>query len=365
MSSVRPLARSDLPTVAEMLQRILRKTQAPVTPALESYLAEIFLDGPHRDPEIKSHVYLRDDGRVAGFIGALALPMVIEGKAVRGALCGTFMVDGHAEDPFAGARLMRAFLAGPQDISLTETANDISTAMWRKLNGTVLPGYSLEWLRVLRPAEFLVEAAKGFFGAARIASPVARLVDVFFRPGKVQSRFFSLPANTLPSEEADDQRTAALFSRFIEPYAARPQWEEASLRRMIAESQRKALYGTMVRHAVTTRDGRPVGLFLYYGDPGRIGRVIQILAAPGQTGAVIDSMLAHAARRGLAALRGRTMPTLIEAMLGQPFLFVNAGSSMVHARDASLLEPFRAGKAFFNGFAGESWSRLIGDRFDD
>jgi hypothetical protein len=46
-------------------------------------------------------------------------------------------------------------------------------------------------------------------------------------------------------------------------------------------------------------------------------------------------------------------------------LFLHASSSIVHARDPDLLAPFVAGKAFFNGFAGESWSRLIGDRFDE
>jgi hypothetical protein len=52
-------------------------------------------------------------------------------------------------------------------------------------------------------------------------------------------------------------------------------------------------------------------------------------------------------------------------MLGRRFMFLHASSSIVHTRDPVLLEPFVAGKALFNGFAGESWSRLIGDRFDE
>ncbi|HWK65111.1 MAG TPA: hypothetical protein VNS34_09240 [Rhizobiaceae bacterium] len=364
MGSVRPLIRSDVPAVAVMLQRILRKTSDPVTPSLEVYLEDLFLNGAHHDADINSHVYVRDDGAVAGFIGALAFPMDIGGRAVRGALCGTFMVDRHSDDPFAGARLMRAFLAGPQDISLTETANDISTTMWRGINATMLPAYSLEWLRVLRPAEFLIEIAAHACRAARMISPLARPLDRLLRQRNIQSRYFGLPGKALPTREADDEMAAALLERFTSSFAARPQWKAENLRCVIAESRRKALYGEMVRRVVTTRDGRAVGLFQYYGDPNRIGRVIQTLAAPGQSGAVIDSMIAHASDRGLVALRGRTMPALIDAMLGQPFLFMNAASSIVHARDQTLVEPFRTGKAFFNGFAGESWSRLIGDRFD-
>ncbi len=91
---------------------------------------------------------------------------------------------------------------------------------------------------------------------------------------------------------------------------------------------------------------------------------MQILASPGQEGAVIDRMLDHAARRGLVALRGRTQPALLDAMLGRRFAFLHASSSIVHARDTALMEFFGSGKAFFNGFAGESWARLIGDSFD-
>jgi hypothetical protein len=365
MSTIRPLTHADVPAVAGMFQRILRKTRAPATPALGGYLAEIFLDAPDHDPQMPSHVYVREDARVSGFVGVLPLPMSVEGRSVRAAVCGTLMVDGHAQDPFAGARLMRAFLAGPQDISLTETANDVSTDMWRKLRGTILPDHSLEWLRVLRPTAFLAEMAAGASSAARVLSPFTRPFDALARRGK--PRWFAMaapPAGALPSTDADEETTAELFRAFTEDFVVRPRWERETLQRMLSHSRRKALYGGMVRRQVLARSGKPVGLFLYYGDPGRIGRVVQVLAAPGQAGAVIDSMLAHAHERGMAALRGRTMPALLQAMLGRPFLFLHASSSIVYARDAALVEPFLAGRAFFNGFAGESWSRLIGDRFD-
>lgn len=368
MGSVRTLRQDDLPTVAELFQRILRKTREPVAPSLAAYLGSVFLDGPDQDPEINSFVHLSDAGAVNGFIGALPMPMEIGGKAARGAICGTLMVDRHEEDPFAGARLMRAFLAGPQDISLTETANDISTSMWRKLRATVLPDHSLEWLRVIRPAGFVAEMAGRRIGLARLTAPLARPIDAFLRRGPAEPRWTSLPvamgADAMPSADADDATAVEIFQKFTTDFAARPVWRTESLARMVAESRRKAIYGGMVRRVVTARGGRPLGMFLYYGDPGRVGRVVQILFAPGQAGAVLDSMLAHAAGYGIVALRGRTQPALLEAMLGRRFIFVHASSSIVHARNPALLEPFLAGKAFFNGFAGESWSRLIGDSFE-
>lgn len=367
MGEIRALRQTDLATVAGLFQRLLRKSNRPVAPSLEAYLAGLFLHGPDQDPEINSQVHIADDGNVSGFIGALSLPMLVKDRPLRGAVAVALVADDRAGDPFAGARLMRAFLSGPQDISLTETANHVSTTMLRKLRATVLPDYSLEWLRVIRPAGLAVELAAHVAKPARLFAPLVRPADAAIRRG-TEPRWFtighSLADKAFDSRDTDDDETLALVEQFTEPYVARPQWTDAGLRHRVAESRQKALYGSMVRRAVTTRDGRPIGMFIYHGDPGRIGRVMQLMAAPGQAGAVIDSMLVHASERGMVALRGRTMPAMLEAMLGRRFIFLHSCSSIVHARDPALVEPFVTGKAFFNGLAGESWSRLIGDRFD-
>lgn len=370
MSQIRPFAAADIPIVADMFQRILRKTDRPATQSLRAYLGEVFLDPPDFDPDIVSLVHERADGSVSGFLGALPLPMELDGKRLRAAVCGTMMVDGYAEDPFAGARLLRAFLAGPQDLSVTETANDVSTAMWRKMRAAVLPDYSLEWLRVIRPAGFATALAASRCRAAGMLAPLARPLDALLhRRGKDREPQWSHVApndrnGAFRDEEADEERALELFPALTAHFPLRPQWQVETLRARIAHARRKANYGDCVRRVVTTRDGRAVGLFLYYGNRGGIGRAVQILAAPGQEGAVIDRMIDHAASRGLVALRGRVQPALLDAMIGRRIGFLHASSSIVHARDPALIDLFRSGKAFLNGFAGESWARLIGDSFD-
>ncbi|WP_245417318.1 hypothetical protein [Aminobacter sp. AP02] len=369
MSEVRPFITSDVPVVAEMFQRILRKTSQSATSSLEIYLRELFLEAPDAQHDITSLIHQRDDGSVSGFVGVVPLALEFEGRPLRGALCGTMMVDGHKEDPFAGARLLRAFLAGPQDISLTETANDVSTAMWRKMNAAVLPDYSLEWIRVIRPAGFMVELAAADVSAARVFSPLARPIDAFIRRRPIDgephwSHFTSAPKGKLVDTDVDEDELLDLIPKLAAHYPMRPAWRRETLARIIVHARRKANYGPGVRRVVRTGTGHPVGLYIYYGDRGRIGRAFQVMALPGQEGAVIDNMIAHAASNGLVALRGRTQPALLNAMLGRRFAFVHASSSIVHARDPALIQPFLDGRAFFNGFAGESWCRLMGDAFD-
>src|SRR5690606_29184715 len=133
MGEIRAVRSEDLATVAGLFQRLLRNSGRPAAPSLQAYLAGLFLHGPDQDPEINSLIYIGDNGIVSGFIGALSLPMLVEGMPRRGAVAVALVADDRADDHFAGARLMRAFLSGPQDISLTETANHTSATMLRKL----------------------------------------------------------------------------------------------------------------------------------------------------------------------------------------------------------------------------------------
>ena len=355
--------------VAELFQRVFLKRANPPTESLVQYLRTLFLESPERDPDIQSQVYVRRDGAVAGFIGALALPMSLSDRPVRAAICSCLMVDRYAEDPLAGARLLRTFLSGPQDISLSETASDVSANMWSKLRGVALPAYSLEWVRLIKPTGFLVELLADRFPAARILSPLAWSVDAWNRRKSAGSspRWSTVPviAEAGPGQvndiAIDNETLIELVPRFTSTYLLHPRWTSDSLRRILADAAKKARYGDITRRMVVSRGGAPIGAFIYHGRPGRVGYVLQILAAPGQTGPVVDCMIARAAASGLVALRGRTQPALLDAMLTRRCAFTHLSSTVVHARDRALIEPFLTGHAFFNGLAGEAWTRLIGD----
>jgi hypothetical protein len=371
MPEVRPVIEADIPAIAAMFQRILRRSSDAPTPALKAYLKAIFLDAADFDPELASKVHIRDDASVSGFLGVLPLVMEMDGKPLRAAVCGSFMVEAHEDDPFAGARLLREVLAGPQDLSFSETSNDISTAMWRRMRARVLPDYSLEWVRVMRPAAFATELAAARFKPIRALKSLAAPFDAMARRGGNHDehawwnyRPLAGKADGFIDAEGSDEELAELIPGFLAPFALRPRWTPDQLRTMLSHARRKAVHGERVQRIVRTNAGKPVGMFLFYGDAGRIGRVVQIMAVPGQEGTVVDRLLRHADERGMAAMRGRTQPALLDAMIGRKFAFVHASSTVVHSQKPELIEAFASGRAFANGLAGEGWTRLIGDRFE-
>lgn len=371
MSEIRSLDSADIPAVAGMFQRVFRNDRATPPPALADYMRRLYLEAPGCDPEIRSLVHVNGEGRITGFVGVNTLPMVLNGRRLRAAICGSLMAEDRESDPLAGARILKAFLAGPQDLSFSETASDVSMQMWTRLRGFVLPQYSLEWVRVIRPATFSLSVAANRVKLARLAAPFTRAVDNFYRRrmDRGEQRWSAVPDSGAGQagfqvSETDRGGFAALVDRFTSQFPLRPDWAEGQLDHILADAEQKPDYGELVYASVSARTGALVGGFAYYAKADEIGRVLQVLALPSQAGSVIDCLIEHASRRGLSGLRGRTQPALLEAMLGRRIAFVHVGSSVIHSRDQSIVQACRDGQAFFNGIAGEYWCRLIAGRFD-
>lgn len=365
-SIVRAVRADDIPAVGRLFQHVFRKSGDPPSAALTDYLHRVFVEPidrqPGGEPAITSLVHedFRENGggAVTGFIGITAMPFLVDGEKRRAAFAGTLMVDDRVRDPLAGARLLRGFLAGPQDISLSETANEVSQAMWRRLRGTVLPDYSLEWLRIFRPAAFALSSA-----AVRLpvlSALQAAVAPLDFACTRLMRSAPSRLDASIRDEAIDDDGLAVLLERCTAHYAVRPDWGAMDLAVMLADARQKSRYGAMTQRAVT-RGGRPIGLFIYHARPRSIAHVLQVAAMPGRLEDVLDCLFAHACENGLAGLRGRTQPALLDAMLVRNCWFRHRSSTVIISPDQALSQYVTSGKAFINGLAGETWSRLIGD----
>ncbi|MER8918282.1 hypothetical protein [Mesorhizobium sp. M0802] len=370
MSVVRALDQADLAAVAGMFQRMLRKKRGPAPASLVDYMRRFYLDAPDWGSGLRSLVHVNDAGQVSGFVGVHALPMKFNGRQLYAAICSSLMVEDHETDPMAGARLLKAFLDGPQDISFSETANDTSVKLWTRLRGVVLPQYSLDWVRVMRPATFMLSLFANHMKLAWMFNPLARIVDrLYLRKMKgSQRRWTGVVANAssrgaFRTSEIDSGSFAGLLEPLCAQSPLRPQWAEGQLNYILGDAAQKPDFGELVYVSVASPNGANVGAFAYYARPDAIGRVLQVLALPGQAGPVIDCLVEHAARRGVSGLRGRVQPALLEAMLVRRIAFIPVASTVVHSRDPELLDAMKNAQVFLNGLAGEQWSQLIGGRF--
>lgn len=360
---IREFRPDDLAVVAALFRRIFRNGEKCNLATLQSYLGEVFFEHPWRDPELASRVSLSADGMVNGFIGVLPLRMIYRGAEIRAALASSLMVDNPRQDPLAGARLLRSFITGPQDLSLGETSGAQVQRMWQRLGGSTVPTYSMDWERVLRPAQFCVATLKQRSWMAGWLRPVGFAADTLLSASK--RRHFRIEPIDARIERSDinANELVALVRQFSARYELKPAWDDASLRWFLTHAARKEPFGDLIGRVVYGKNRTPVGCYLYYGRPGGIALVLQIFSGQEHANLVIKSLLADVNDLGCVAVRGRSQPDLLDALLQNECVFKRAPSVTVHSRNAGLLAAIRAGDALVTGLAGESWARLTHGQF--
>nr|CAD6426461.1 GNAT family N-acetyltransferase [Rhizobium sp. Q54] len=364
-AGVRDLEREDLPSVGGLFQRTFRKGGEPPA-SLIDYLREVFFEHPWQDDELRSKVFVGENGDVQGFVGVFPSRLELDGRPLRAAFAGSMMVEHPDRNPLAGARLLRAFLAGPQDISLTETANAVALGMWQKLALPLDTAYSLNWLRVFRPTAAAVGVVERKFPTARILRPVAAAADALGERAGFSS--LRMPAAVAGRRTAFRDATQAEFAEALlslkDSFTLRPMWDRTALDWFTQHARQKRATGKPFWRLALSPKGEVVGCYVYFASRGGIGWLLQALCTPAIAGDLVDDLFAHADGQGCAGLRGGGHPWLTPELISRKAIFYGRAFLVAHSKDASLLQPIRSGTALISGLAGENWTRLIGDSFD-
>src|SRR6185436_20128785 len=120
-----------------------------------------------------SLVYEDARGRPAGFIGSIPRRMMFQGQPIRVVVATQLMV-APEERGFAGRNLVRALLSGPQDLTLSDTSNEVARRVWTSLGAANALLYGFAWERVLRPMRHLRSDVPDHQYLRRFAALLAR-----------------------------------------------------------------------------------------------------------------------------------------------------------------------------------------------
>ena len=74
-----------------------------------------------------------------GFLGVISRRMSVRNKPIRIAFGGNFVVRPDSRNSLAGMHLLATYMAGGQDISQTDSANDLSRALLKRLGFKTIP----------------------------------------------------------------------------------------------------------------------------------------------------------------------------------------------------------------------------------
>lgn len=369
-SVVRPLEARDLEEVADVFLRVFRGIEDPARrrrshPALIAYLDQLYLGCPWYEPDIGSLIYRDAHGDLAGFLGSVQMHMLFEGRRLTASAMGTYMVAHPRHDSRAALTLLRHHLASGLDIHFTDTANRTSLEFRKPLHFALLAQHSLEWVYPLRPASLvLARAEKRWprlpFG---LVGPVARRVDAPIRrmlQGEARPRRDDAPRVVDMTREAFLAAAPAL----VDDRRLKPDWQGEELGWLLEQASLRTGNGPMRIRAALDGDGETLGFWLIWAEAGGIAAVLQVFARPDRQRRVIEAMIRDAEDLGCVAVRGTTEPRSMEALYAIPgILFHHKGATNLRARDPAIMAAVAAGDVAIGGLTGESWTRLISDRF--
>lgn len=353
MSPIRPLQEDDLPQVAGLYELVLRSGSRTPSRQLVAYL-ERLLNHPWVDPEVPSLVYVDGKGCIVGFIGSHVRRLKFDGRPIRVGLCGQLMSAPEVRNRGVGALLLRRYLAGPQDVSMT-TAGAETTRIWKALGGRTSFVRSVNWARVFR-LSFIAGYALKRSGIAGL-SPVAR--PLFSATQAVTDR---LPAASLrppePSTRAEELTPQALLEHLPDVAAKRrirPDYNEAFLNWVFHVLTEVRWRGDLIKRLVYDPSGRVLGWYVTYIRPGGISHVVQVAANEGDVQAVFDHLLHDAHRHGVGLLTGQMESALFEPVMQRRCFLHPVLNFLVESRDPELLSTVVVGDAMISGIEGEWW----------
>jgi hypothetical protein len=343
VSGVRPFVAADASEVARLYGGIAAGCDTVDSVGLESlcaYIKRVFVENPSCDATLPSLVYEHDDGRIVGFLGVIPRWMSINGQRVRVAVGSQFRGDPTSRTAVVGLELAKAFLAGPQDISISDEADDLTRKIWEGLGGTTALLHSIHWTRPLRPARLALSFLRKRTALAplvAVADPPARIVDLLATHLR-QSHLYQCA----PSVSVDDEPEDVLLARwpeFADSGALHVEYDATTFRWLLEQcASRKT--GTL-RKAVI-RNGQQImgGYLVHLGSDG-MADVLLIVAKPDSIRDVLDCLFYELWRRGAIAVNGRLEPRFMQAFSDKYCFFHRRGPWMlVAARKPELLRLF-------------------------
>lgn len=358
MSGIRALRRSDVAAVCELYESVVRSGTREYPAALAGYFERTFLDHPHADPDIPSLVYEDRDGAVVGFLGSHVRRLRVDGRSVRMGCSGQLVADPAPRHRGAGALLMRRYLAGPQELSITDGATDTVHRMWTALGGHALAHASIGWTRLLKPGS-AVGAFLELRGARAVLHRAARLLaaplDAVASALTRGRAGWQIPAPDAVAEELTPEALVEQVGAAGRRLRLYPDYDLAHLEWLFAELDAVEVRGEPVRTLLRDRGGRVLGWYVYHRAPGGISQVLQIAAPGGDPGIVLDHLLRDARHAGSVAVRGRVEPALIAVLRGRACLLSRTEWALVHSADPGLLALLGSPAGMLTRLDGEWW----------
>jgi hypothetical protein len=355
MTRVRSLHHDDLSQVIALYRTYLAVPNVAGDDELRTAFEQVFLGEPLSDPDIPSLVFEGSDGEIVGFIGSLVHRMRFEQRTVRLACSSSLVVSPKARQFGAGGLLLRKYLAGPQDLTMTDTAGSATEQMWKRLGGSMYHLGSVTWLHLLQPVRAAVGLKLWHLGRQQrlpLARPLCRPLDA------VYARFNKTDGASGLEKHTEEQLSPQLL---IDHLRLGPQqfdlwrdYDAETLGLLFDQIGRSRSNGRLVKNLVRDGRGQPLGWYIASLLPSDIYRILGLAATPGNEELLLRHVLRSAKGLNAAAVAGRLEPWLLGILPRRTMMFSRV-RFLFHSRNEALCDAVRSSKALLTGLESDVW----------
>jgi hypothetical protein len=354
MGTIRTFEKGDVAQVALLHHRVWGASESDPHGLRdrESYLTSVFLENVTYQPTVASLVY-EEQGKIVGFLGVAPRQMSFKGKSVVAAVASQFIVDPKSRSRMVGVQMVKAFFEGPQDLSISDEANDAARKLWGMFGGAPAFPYSFYWTRPIRPIQYGLSLVhrRELAALASAVRPFGKLLDAMAT---------RLPFGPLrrPSTEAfgeliSDEDLWRYFPEVCGDEELYPDYSLDAWKWVLRRAKERLGCGVLQSIVVRNNQKDVLGWYLYYRKHGGTSEVLQIAAKPQWRRQVLGHLLSHAWQGGAAALSGRLQPGWMQALSENHCFFMGGPWVLVASKKPELVQPFHQGNAIFSRCEGE------------
>ncbi|ALA60759.1 GNAT family N-acetyltransferase [Nitrospira moscoviensis] len=341
MDRIRAFTESDIPAAARLYQAVFGGGRWAPSDALEDYFRDVFFENPWRDPRLPSLVYENDRRMIVGFLGVMPRRFTFKGRSLTAAVSTQLMVEDGSRNRLAALKLLRAFFSGPQDLSLTDGANESSRRIWKALGGADIPIYSLCWTRLLT-------ARQGLGSEANRSSGATEAGEGEWDPAAERQVI-------LNEQELDIPILLDKLHAFTRRVALRPEYDQAFLTWLWRVADGHPRYGRLYTRMVSDARGLR-GWYVYYLNSAGSSQVLQLVASPESFSLVLRYLFGRLREQGAAIVSGRLDPHYLHDLAREQCHFTAGSAVLAQASNSAVLEAIYKGDALLSRLEGEWWN---------
>lgn len=349
-----PLNADHLPDIADLFLEQAGTAVERRRDRAAAYLGNLYLEAPYVDHTVPSLVSIASNGEVDGFLGAMPGWIRFRDRRMQYAASGPLLTRVASRSRTPGAFLIRAFLSGPQELSLTDGCNEQAWRVFSAAGAEVVGLPSVRWVRPLRPFRMA-----GWFASERYRRGQSLISLLGAIDRAVARRLVPAPVDTAarPLSPPDLISAAAPLACGFDVV---PEYTEDEIKWKLQHMAETTAKGTLRCLLVTDAAGRSLGWLVYHLEVGGICRVVQLGATTKTAPQVLAHLMADAYRSGGGAVYGRIEPHFRAPLRNEPIVLRPASPLMVvHSDDDRLRAAIHGGRAFLTRLEGENWTGLV------